>query len=145
MKTEIKNHRQPELVWSLFEQSLKSRKRSCKVQVVSSWSVDPILNRFSLFELKTQIFPSFCCRFLDMVTQHFGSVAASTVRGFGAEQYPLLLVAMKNRSAMEICSVLQGTNYCCFCWFKYESGNEGLPAFRELVNPKLSINFFNDF
>lgn len=48
-------------------------------------------------------------RFLDMVTQHFGSVAASTVRGFGAEQYPLLLVAMKNRSAMEICSVLQGT------------------------------------
>ena len=43
-----------------------------------------------------------------MVTQHFGSVAASTVRGFGAEQYPLLLVALKNRSAMEICSVLQG-------------------------------------
>ena len=43
-----------------------------------------------------------------MVTQHFGSVATSTVRGFGAEQYPLLLVVMKNRSAMEICSVLQG-------------------------------------
>ena len=43
-----------------------------------------------------------------MVTQHFGSVAASTVRGFGAEQYPLLLVGLKNRSAMEICSVLQG-------------------------------------
>ena len=43
-----------------------------------------------------------------MVTQHFGSVAASTVRGFGAEQYPLLLVSLKNRSAMEICSVLQG-------------------------------------
>ncbi|XP_078352953.1 FAS-associated factor 1-like [Oculina patagonica] len=48
-------------------------------------------------------------RFLDMVTQHFGSVAASTVRGFGAEQYPLLLVGLKNRSAMEICSVLQGS------------------------------------
>ena len=43
-----------------------------------------------------------------MVTQNFGSVAASTVRGFGAEQYPLLLVGLKNRSAMEICSVLQG-------------------------------------
>jgi len=43
-----------------------------------------------------------------MVTQHFGSVAASTVRGFGPEQYPLLLVGLKNRSAMEICSVLQG-------------------------------------
>ena len=78
-----------------------------------------------------------------MVTQHFGSVAASTVRGFGAEQYPLLLVAMKNRSAMEICSVLQGTNYCCFFFlFKCESGNEGLPAFRELVSPKLSRNVF---
>ena len=43
-----------------------------------------------------------------MVTQHFGSVAASTVRGFVAEQYPLLIVGMRNRSAMEICSVLQG-------------------------------------
>lgn len=43
-----------------------------------------------------------------MVTQHFGSVAASTVRGFGAEQYPLLIVGLKNRSAMEICSVIQG-------------------------------------
>jgi len=43
-----------------------------------------------------------------MVTQHFGSVAASTVRGFGAEQYPLLIVGLRNRSAMEICSVLQG-------------------------------------
>ena len=44
-----------------------------------------------------------------MVTQHFGSVAASTVRGFVAEQFPLLIVGMRNRSAMEICSVLQGT------------------------------------
>ena len=43
-----------------------------------------------------------------MVMQHFGSVAASTVRGFGAEQYPLLIVGLKNRSAMEICSVIQG-------------------------------------
>ena len=51
---------------------------------------------------------SFCSRFLDMVTQHFGSVAASTVRGFVAEQFPLLIVGMRNRSAMEICSVLQG-------------------------------------
>lgn len=48
-------------------------------------------------------------RFLDMVMQHFGSVAASTVRGFGAEQYPLLIVGLKNRSAMEICSVIQGS------------------------------------
>ena len=46
-----------------------------------------------------------------MVTQHFGSVAASTVRGFVAEQFPLLIVGMRNRSAMEICSVLQG-NKC---------------------------------
>ena len=43
-----------------------------------------------------------------MVTQHFGSVAAGTVRGFVAEQFPLLIVGMRNRSAMEICSVLQG-------------------------------------
>ena len=51
-----------------------------------------------------------------MVTQHFGSVAASTVRGFGAEQYPLLLVALKNRSAMEICSVLQGNEKSSGCY-----------------------------
>ena len=50
----------------------------------------------------------FCLRFVDMVTQHFGSVAASTVCGFGVEQYPLLIVGLKNRSAMEICSVIQG-------------------------------------
>ena len=51
-----------------------------------------------------------------MVTQHFGSVAASTVRGFGAEQYPLLLVSLKNRSAMEICSVLQGNKKSSVCY-----------------------------
>jgi hypothetical protein len=43
-----------------------------------------------------------------MVTQHFGSMAAGTVRGFPVEKYPLLLVVMKNRSALEVCSVLQG-------------------------------------
>ena len=59
-----------------------------------------------------------------MVTQHFGSVAASTVRGFGAEQYPLLLVAMKNRSAMEICSVLQGKNRCQIAVFSYSTANQ---------------------
>ena len=45
-----------------------------------------------------------------MATQHFGSVAASTVRGFRSDQFPLMLVVMKTRSAMEVCSVLQGTN-----------------------------------
>lgn len=49
-------------------------------------------------------------RLLDMITQHFGSIAASTVRGFEAEKYPLILAVMKNRSALEVCSVLQGTS-----------------------------------
>ncbi|XP_015752631.1 PREDICTED: FAS-associated factor 1-like [Acropora digitifera] len=48
-------------------------------------------------------------RFVEMVTQHFGRVAASTLGGFGVEQYPLLIVGLKNRSAMEICSVIQGS------------------------------------
>ncbi|XP_048579867.1 FAS-associated factor 1 [Nematostella vectensis] len=47
-------------------------------------------------------------RLLDMVTQNFGSGAADTVRGFPHEQFPLLIVVMKNRSAMEVVSVLQG-------------------------------------
>ncbi|XP_020896306.2 FAS-associated factor 1 [Exaiptasia diaphana] len=47
-------------------------------------------------------------RLLDMITTHFGSIAASTVRGFQTEKYPLILAVMKNRSALEVCSVLQG-------------------------------------
>ncbi|KAJ7381838.1 pre-rRNA processing and 40S ribosomal subunit assembly [Desmophyllum pertusum] len=47
-------------------------------------------------------------RFLDMVTQHFGSVAASTVRGFGAEQYPLLLVGLKIDQRWKFAQFLQG-------------------------------------
>ena len=51
---------------------------------------------------------SFFYRFLDVVTQQFGSLAASTVRDVSSEQYPLLLVVIKNRSALEVRSVLQG-------------------------------------
>ena len=33
---------------------------------------------------------------------------ADTVRGFGTEQYPLVVVIMKNRSSLEVSAVLQG-------------------------------------
>ncbi|XP_028404725.1 FAS-associated factor 1-like [Dendronephthya gigantea] len=44
----------------------------------------------------------------DIITQKCGSGAADTVRGFRAEQYPLVVVIMKNRSSLEVSAVLQG-------------------------------------
>ena len=64
------------------------------------------MKKYSVYTTFILLFPR--CRFLDVVTQQFGSVAATTVRNFNSEQYPLLLVVMKNRSALEVCSVLQG-------------------------------------
>ena len=53
----------------------------------------------------------FICRLYDIVTQKCGSGAADTVRGFRAEQYPLVVVLMKNRSSLEVSAVIQG-NIC---------------------------------
>ena len=47
-------------------------------------------------------------RLYDIVTQKCGAGAADTVRGFGTEQYPLVVVIMKNRSCLEVSAVLQG-------------------------------------
>ncbi|XP_046840421.1 FAS-associated factor 1-like [Xenia sp. Carnegie-2017] len=44
----------------------------------------------------------------DIVTQKIGSSVASTVRRFKADQYPLVVVIMKNRSSLEVSAVLQG-------------------------------------
>ncbi|XP_002734494.1 FAS-associated factor 1-like [Saccoglossus kowalevskii] len=47
-------------------------------------------------------------KLLNWCTNHFGSVAATTVREFRTDQFPLLLVIMKIRSNTEVFSVLQG-------------------------------------
>ncbi|XP_077981090.1 FAS-associated factor 1-like [Glandiceps talaboti] len=47
-------------------------------------------------------------KLLNWCTQHFGSVAASTVRSFRTDQFPLFLVIMKVRSNTEVFKVLQG-------------------------------------
>ena len=51
-------------------------------------------------------------RFLEMVSRHFGSVASSTVRNFGVERLPLVILIAKLRGNMEIFQV--GTvNHAC--------------------------------
>ena len=50
----------------------------------------------------------FFVRLYNIVTQKCGSGVADTVRGFGTEQYPLVVVIMKNRSSLEVSAVLQG-------------------------------------
>merc|ERR1719412_1568865 len=47
-------------------------------------------------------------RFLDMVSRHFGSVASSTVRNFGIEKLPLVILIAKLRGNMEIFQVIHG-------------------------------------
>ncbi|XP_070563690.1 FAS-associated factor 1-like [Ptychodera flava] len=47
-------------------------------------------------------------KLLNWCTQYFGSVAASTVRSFRTDQFPLFLVIMKVRSNTEVFRVLQG-------------------------------------
>ena len=47
-------------------------------------------------------------RFLEMVSRHFGSVAASTVRNFGVERLPLVILIAKLRGNMEIFQVIHG-------------------------------------
>ena len=44
-------------------------------------------------------------RFLDMVSRHFGSVASSTVKNFGIEKLPLVILIAKLRGNMEIFQV----------------------------------------
>lgn len=53
-------------------------------------------------------FESNRARLLAMVTQHFGSLAATTVRNFNLDQLPLLLVIMRVRSATEVFTVIRG-------------------------------------
>ena len=50
-------------------------------------------------------------RLLTMCTQHFGSVAANTVRNFKPDQLPLLLLISRTRSVNEVVNVIHG-NYC---------------------------------
>ena len=47
-------------------------------------------------------------RFLEMVSRHFGSVASSTVRNFGVERLPLVILIAKLRGNMEIFQVIHG-------------------------------------
>ena len=44
-------------------------------------------------------------RALDMVTKHFGSVAAATIKNTGLEKMPLLALVYKLRGTMEIVQV----------------------------------------
>ncbi|XP_071518759.1 FAS-associated factor 1 [Panulirus ornatus] len=47
-------------------------------------------------------------RLLNLVTTHFGSVAASTVRGFSVDKLPALLVITRTRGTIEVLSVIHG-------------------------------------
>ena len=47
-------------------------------------------------------------RLVRMCTQHFGSVAANTVKTFNVDQLPLLLIITRNRSANEVANVIHG-------------------------------------
>ncbi|XP_071953083.1 FAS-associated factor 1-like [Antedon mediterranea] len=47
-------------------------------------------------------------RLLNMCTEHFGSMAASTVRNIQDDQFPIILIVMKSRSNAEVFSISQG-------------------------------------
>merc|ERR1719369_688929 len=47
-------------------------------------------------------------RLLDMVSRHFGSVAAATVRNFDIEKFPLVLLIAKLKGSLEVFQVIHG-------------------------------------
>merc|ERR1719481_382832 len=47
-------------------------------------------------------------RLLDMISRHFGSVAASTIRNLSIEKFPLVLIIAKLRGNLEIFQVVHG-------------------------------------
>jgi len=47
-------------------------------------------------------------KLLTMVTRHFGSVAASTIRNFKADELPVLIVISRQRGINEVSTVIQG-------------------------------------
>jgi len=47
-------------------------------------------------------------KLLTMVTRHFGSVAASTIRSFKPDQLPVLIVITRQRGINEVSTVIQG-------------------------------------
>ena len=49
-------------------------------------------------------------RALDMVTKHFGSVAAATIKNMGLEKMPVLALVYKLRGTMEIFQVISGSS-----------------------------------
>lgn len=49
-------------------------------------------------------------KLLTMVTRHFGSVAASTIRSFKADELPVLIVITRQRGINEVSTVIQGKN-----------------------------------
>jgi len=46
-------------------------------------------------------------RFVNMLVLHFGNSAASTVSKYRDSDYPLLLIVMKSKAGLEVCSILQ--------------------------------------
>lgn len=46
-------------------------------------------------------------RFVNLLVQHFGNAAANTVSKYRNSEYPLLLIVMKSKGGLEVCSVLQ--------------------------------------
>lgn len=49
-------------------------------------------------------------KLLTMVTRHFGSVAASTIRNFKPDELPLLIVITRQRGINEVSTVIQGNS-----------------------------------
>jgi len=47
-------------------------------------------------------------RLLDMITRHFGSVAASTLRNMSVEKFPVVILIAKLRGNMEILQIIHG-------------------------------------
>ena len=53
-------------------------------------------------------------RFVNMLVIHFGNSAASTVSKYRDADYPLLLIVMKSKAGLEVCSILQGMDISFF-------------------------------
>ncbi|XP_066299266.1 FAS-associated factor 1-like isoform X2 [Branchiostoma lanceolatum] len=79
-------------------------------QVLCRESIVSYMSQHYLIFAWDMTFDSNKARFLGHISRQYGSLAAQTVRNYKADEYPLLMLVMRNRGASEVLKVVHGNN-----------------------------------
>ncbi|XP_035698614.1 FAS-associated factor 1-like [Branchiostoma floridae] len=79
-------------------------------QVLCRESIVSYMSQHYLIFAWDMTFDSNKARFVGHISRQYGSLAAQTVRNYKADEYPLLMLVMRNRGASEVLKVVHGNN-----------------------------------